>query len=171
MKSLKSGETTTIDFDLLHVVPPQCAPQFVRESSLAAANGFLDVDAATLQHKKFPNVYGLGDVANLPTAKTAAAIFSQAPVLVDTISRAIENKPARAKYDGYASCPLFVGDNKLMLIEFKYGGVANETFSTNQTTPSRAAFMLKKELLPVAYFDYMPKGKWFGKNFFQPNFD
>jgi len=28
-------------------------------------------------------------------------------------------------YEGYASCPLFVGDGKLMLAEFKYGGVVD----------------------------------------------
>ena len=69
-------EDVTVDFDLLHAVPPQTAHQFVRESPLAAATGFVDVDQWTLRHNKYPNVFALGDVANLPTAKTAAAIYS-----------------------------------------------------------------------------------------------
>jgi len=170
MKDLVSGEFSTVPFDMLHVVPPQSAPKFVRESPLAAANGYLDVNLNTLQHNKFPNVWGLGDICNLPTSKTAAAVFSQAPVLVDQISNAIENKTSNAKYDGYSACPVFVGDGKLMLIEFKYGQVPDETFSPNQTKPNRFNYYLKKYFFAYAYFNWMPKGNYFGRNFFQPKF-
>ena len=66
----------TTNFDLLHIVPPQTTPKAIRESPLAAASGMIDVDAATLQHKKYPNVFSLGDAANLPAAKTAAGVFA-----------------------------------------------------------------------------------------------
>lgn len=33
-----------------------------------------DVDKETLQHKKYPNIFGIGDCTNLPTSKTAAAV-------------------------------------------------------------------------------------------------
>ncbi len=36
------------------------------------------------------------------------------------------------KYEGYSSCPLFVGNNELMLAEFKYDGVIDETFFNDQ---------------------------------------
>jgi sulfide:quinone oxidoreductase len=65
-----------VGFDFMHFVPPQSAPEFIRKSELAAANGWLDVDKNTLQHNKFPNIFGMGDAANLPTGKTAAAVFS-----------------------------------------------------------------------------------------------
>ena len=66
---------------------------------------------------------------------------------------------------------MFTGDGKLMLIEFKYDGVADETFSTNQTKPSRFYYYMKKEIFPRAYFNLMPKGYWFGRNtFFKPKF-
>jgi eukaryotic sulfide quinone oxidoreductase len=64
-----------------------------------------------------------------------------------------------------------VGDKKLMLIEFKYGGEAKETFSTSQDTPSRFAYHLKKDILPRAYNHYMPKGSWYGASWFKPKFD
>lgn len=88
----------------------------------------MDVDINTMQHNKFPNVYAIGDVANLPTAKTAAALFSQVPIVVDNILKAMEGKKGKGKYDGYSSCPMFVGDNKLLMIEFKYDGIPAETF-------------------------------------------
>lgn len=85
-----------------------------------------------MQHNKYSNIYGLGDICNLPTAKTAAAVFSQTPVVVENIKRSMANKnSAMSTYDGYASCPIFVGGDKLMLAEFKYGGVSAETFSEN----------------------------------------
>ena len=98
---------------------------------MAASNGWLDVNINTLQHNKYANIFGLGDVCNLPTAKTAAAIYSQAPVVVNNILVEMRKMPRVAHYSGYSSCPLFVGDGKLMMIEFKYGAVADETFSTN----------------------------------------
>jgi sulfide:quinone oxidoreductase len=75
MKNLTTDENVTVPFDLLHIVPPQTAPSFVRDSPLAAANGWLDVDHSSLQHNKYKNIFGLGDICNLPTAKTAAAVF------------------------------------------------------------------------------------------------
>ena len=42
------------------------------------------------------------------------------------------NKQPEGTYDGYTSCPILVGNNKLMLAEFKYDGVVDETFLNNQ---------------------------------------
>lgn len=84
-KNLDSGDLVTQDFDFLHIVPPQTAPEFVAKSDLAHENGWLDVNINTMQHTRFDNVFGHGDVCNLPTPKTAAAIFSQTPVLVNNI--------------------------------------------------------------------------------------
>ncbi len=41
---------------------------------LLDAAGFLDVNKETLQHIRYPNVFGIGDCTNVPTSKTAAAI-------------------------------------------------------------------------------------------------
>lgn len=83
----------------------------------------------TLQHNKYKNIYGCGDVCNLPTAKTAAGIFAQAPVVVSNMLRQMGHmNEGGKKYNGYSSCPLFVGDQKLMLIEFAYGGQSQTTF-------------------------------------------
>ena len=145
-----------VNFDFLHFVPAQSAPDFIRNSELAASNGWVDVNRDTLQHLKFPNVFALGDAANLPTSKTAAAVFSQTPVLIHNLLKQMGMKKTTAAYDGYTSCPLFVGDNKLMLMEFKYGGVRQESFFANQEVPRKSFFYLTRDVLPRAYFQRMP---------------
>lgn len=62
-----------VKFDMLHLAPPQTAPKFVKESTLVNAAGWLDVDINTLQHKKYSNIFGMGDVAALPTAKNRSS--------------------------------------------------------------------------------------------------
>jgi len=76
-----------IPFDFLHLAPPQAAPKFVRESPLANAGGWLDVDHNSLQHNKYSNVFGLGDITALPTAKAGAAIRKQVPIVLDNIKK------------------------------------------------------------------------------------
>jgi sulfide:quinone oxidoreductase len=93
------------------------------------------------------------------------------PVLVNNINQLVEGKELNAKYNGYSSCPLFVGDKKLLLAEFKYGGVPHETFSKNQDTPATAYYYLKKEAFPRVYFNLAAKGLWYGnKTIFKPKF-
>lgn len=119
-RDLKTNEEKAVDYDFLHVVPPQSPPDFILNSGLPAPNGFVDVDAQTLRHNKAENIYSLGDVANLPTGKTAAGAFSQAPIVVNNIIRQMDKLYLNGSYNGYQSCPVFVGDKKLMMIEFKY---------------------------------------------------
>lgn len=67
-----------IKFDLAHIVPEMRTSSFVRNNTdLADASGnYVDVNPFTLQHKRFNNIWALGDCANLPTTKTTAAIMS-----------------------------------------------------------------------------------------------
>ena len=170
-RDTKNGNAdVVVDYDFLHMVPPQTAPAFLKP--IAAGNGFIDVDQGTLRHNKYKNIFALGDAANLPTAKTAAGVMSQAPILVNNLIKAADEQPLNAAYDGYNSCPVFVGDDKLLLIEFKYGNVPSETFSGSwQLKPNHLFYQMKKEMFPRVYFDMMPKGRWFGKDAcFKPAF-
>ena len=170
-KNLKTNEEVPVDYDFLHVVPPQTAPTFISESGLSSPNGFVDVDNGTLRHNRYSNIFSLGDCANLATAKTAAGVFSQAPIVVHNILRSMDKKNLNAIYDGYQSCPVFVGDKKLMLIEFKYNNQPSETFYDGQTTPNYLFYLLKKEVFPRVYFGLTTKGLWYGKNaMFPPRF-
>jgi sulfide:quinone oxidoreductase len=164
VKTLADGskERVVKDFDLLHVVPPQRAPDFVRVSPLADAAGWVDVDPATLRHKVFDNVFALGDAGNMPNAKTAAAARKQAPVVAHNLLAARSGKPLDAKYDGYGSCPLTVERGKIVLAEFVYGGKLAPSFPKwliDGTRPSRAAWMLKERFMPPLYWDAMLKGR------------
>ena len=132
------------------------------ESELAHENGWLDVNINTLQHTRYSNIFGTGDVCNLPTAKTAAAVFSQTPILVNNILHEMGKADRQASYDGYAACPIFVGDKKLMLAEFRYGRETWTTFKKDQTKPTKSFYHLKKNIFPLAYWGLMPKGRWFG---------
>ncbi|GAA6019710.1 hypothetical protein JCM10207_009238 [Rhodosporidiobolus poonsookiae] len=163
--SLGDGKTVDKEFGFLHVVPPQVAPDFIKSSPLADAAGWVAVDPATTQSVKFDNVFSLGDASSMPNSKTAAAITSQAPVLVDNLRALHDGAELPAKYDGYASCPLLTGHGELMLAEFKYGGVPKETFAPvlgSQDVPSRWAYHLKKDFFPTAYWQGLVKGLWYG---------
>ncbi|WP_391483341.1 TIGR01244 family sulfur transferase [Nereida sp. NH-UV-3] len=155
-------QTITVDFDMMHVCPPQSAPDFIRVSPLADAAGWVDVDQATLRHKSYDNIWSLGDVMNAPNAKTAAAARKQAPTVADNIVADIRGSSPVSAYDGYGSCPLTVERGKIVLAEFGYGGVLKPSFPSfllNGTKPTRAAWFLKEKMLPPIYWQAMLKGK------------
>lgn len=157
-----SKELITREFDLLHVVPPQKAPDFIRVSPLADAAGWVDVDPATLQHKKHANVFALGDVGNTSNAKTAAAARKQAPVVAHNVLVSRGAVKTAAHYDGYGSCPLTVERGKIVLAEFTYGGKLAPSFPKwliDGTKPSALAWYLKERVLPPLYWDGMLKGR------------
>ncbi|MCB5198417.1 TIGR01244 family phosphatase [Loktanella sp. TSTF-M6] len=157
----------TVDFDMIHVCPPQVAPDFIRVSPLADAAGWVDVDQATLRHKHHDNIWALGDVMNAPNAKTAAAARKQAPTVAENIVADLDGRSAVAQYDGYGSCPLTVERGKIVLAEFGYGGVLKPSFPSvllDGTKPTRAAWFLKERMLPPIYWQAMLRGKeWMAK--------
>lgn len=151
-----------VSFDMIHVTPPQTAPDFIRVSPLADAAGWVDVDQATLRHKTFDNIWSLGDVMNAPNAKTAAAARKQAPVVAENIIADIKGRSPVAMYDGYGSCPLTVERGKIVLAEFGYGGALQPSFPKwliDGTKPSRAAWLLKEKILPPIYWKAMLRGR------------
>ena len=160
----KDGESSEIrrEFDMIHVCPPQTAPDFVKASPLADEAGWIDVDQHTLRHKRFENVFGLGDATNTPNAKTAAAARKQAPIAAVNVLAALDGKALPAAYDGYGSCPLTVERGKIVLAEFGYGGALLPSFPKwliDGTKPSRLAWHLKAEALPEIYWRAMLKGR------------
>ena len=155
-------EKVEVAFDMIHVTPPQCAPDFIKSSALADAAGWVDVDEGTMRHKKFANIYALGDVGSMPNAKTAAAARKQAPIVAVNILADMNYLKGTATYDGYGSCPLTVERGKIVLAEFGYGGKLLPSFSPlviDGKKPSRAAWFLKARMLPAIYWSAMLKGR------------
>jgi sulfide:quinone oxidoreductase len=162
------GKEVALKYDFLHVTPPMGTHAFLRNSPLAAANGYVDVDKFTLQHNKFKNVFSLGDCANLPTSKTVAALTSQTPTVVSNLVSVINKKEPTAKYNGYTSCPIVTSYKDLMLAEFLYDSVPKETFPVDQSKPRWSFMFMKKYVFPRAYWDLFLTGNWYGPNLFWP---
>jgi len=148
-----------VDFDMIHVTPPQSAPDFVRNSSLANSAGWVDVDKNTLQHLHYPNVFSLGDVSSLPTGKTGAAVRKQAPVVVANLLALIKHQKLNPSYTGYTSCPVVTAYGKLVLAEFYYNHQPVETFPFDQSKERWSMYQLKKRILPWMYWNKILKGK------------
>ena len=165
VKVSKDGDLVGIHYDMLHTAPPSVAPEFVRNSTLVNEGGWVDVDQYTMQHKKYANIFSLGDVAGLPTAKTGAAIRKQVPVVVDNIFLLLEhNKMGNKKYNGYSSCPLVTDYGKMVLAEFDYNSnftpdpKLKQLLITDSSKEHWRLWMLKKYMLPYLYWNKMLKG-------------
>ncbi|MEO6919474.1 MAG: sulfur transferase domain-containing protein [Collimonas sp.] len=146
-------------FDMLHVVPPQVAPDALRNSPLANLDGWCEVDPATLRHVHYRNVFALGDVSATANAKTVAAIRKQAVVVAANLLAACAGQPLDASYDGYGACPLTVEKGKVILAEFGYGGKLLPTFPLDPTIARRSNWFLKTTVLPWVYWTLMLKGR------------
>ncbi|MGB1032683.1 MAG: NAD(P)/FAD-dependent oxidoreductase [Flavobacteriales bacterium] len=155
-----------IHFDMLHLAPPQSAPDFIKNSDLSNDAGWLEIDKGTLQHVKFKNIFGVGDCTSLPTAKTGAAIRKQVPIVVENITRlAQKNDLSKNLYNGYSSCPLVTGYGKMVLAEFDY----NNNFTpdpklkrmliSDSSKEHWRLWILKKYILPKLYWSKMMKGE------------
>lgn len=148
-----------VDYDIMHVTPPQSAPDFVRNSPLANEAGWVNVDKHSLMHLKYKNIFSLGDASGLPISKTGAAIRKQAPVVVANLLALIAGAPERAIYTGYTSCPLVTGYGKLVLAEFDYNNNPMETFPFDQSKERWSMYKLKKNVLPWLYWNKILTGK------------
>jgi sulfide:quinone oxidoreductase len=156
-----SVSRVTMNFDLCHSVPPQSAPDFIKNSPLrdqANAFGYVEVDKITMQHSRFPNVFALGDCTNAPCSKTGAAIRKQAPVVVTNLLEVMDKKALTASYDGYSACPIPTQYGKLMLAEFDYANKPKMTFPFDQAKPRWTMWILKTKVLPWLYWNKILKG-------------
>lgn len=152
-------QQVTKTFDMIHVTPPQSAPDFIKKSPLANAAGWVDVNPKTLQHAKYSNIFGLGDATSTPNAKTAAAVRKQVPVVVDNILSLISSKQVAEGYDGYGSCPLTTSLNTVMLAEFAYDGKVTPSFPLLDPRENRSLWWWGKTTgFPWLYWHLMIKG-------------
>jgi len=148
-------------YDMIHVVPPQSAPDFVRNSTLVNAEGWVEVDPGTLQHTRFANVFSLGDVTSTPNAKTGAAVRKQAPLVVSNLLDVMKHGKivGKERYNGYSSCPLVTGYGKMVLAEFDYDNKPDPSFPFDTTKERRSMYFLKCQILPRLYWYGMLRGR------------
>ncbi|GAC1371322.1 MAG: FAD/NAD(P)-binding oxidoreductase [Hymenobacter sp.] len=164
MKDGKVVDEVTMKFDLLHVVPPMSAPDFIKNSPLAMPGnplGWVDVDKYSMQHVRYPNIFSLGDAGSMPNSKTGAAIRKQAPVVVKNILSLLKRQALAGDnaYNGYGSCPLVTGYGSLILAEFDYDNNPTPTFPFDQTKERYSMWLLKRYGLPWLYWNKILPGK------------
>jgi sulfide:quinone oxidoreductase len=160
-EAMETGEEVVLDYDMIHVTPPQGPPDVVRSSPLADAAGWVDVDKHTLQHPDYPNVFSLGDASSLPTSKTGAAVRKETPVLVHNLLATMQGKDPSTfeRYDGYAGCPLVTGYGKLVFAEFDYDLKPTPSFPFDTTKERWSMYQVKRYGLPLLYWNLMTKGR------------
>jgi sulfide:quinone oxidoreductase len=130
----------TIDFDMLHLVPPQSAPDWLQSTPLAdPANpaGYVEIDKHTMRHVRYPN------------------IRKQAPVVAQNVATSLKGSAdLPASYNGYSSCPITTGRHNMLLAEFDYEGTPRPSFPVIDTTHERRdMWYLKRYGLPYMYWN------------------
>ena len=159
----EGGDSFMLSYDMMHVVPHQSAPDWIKSSPLSndTPAGYVDVDKHTHQHVRYPNIFSLGDAGSTPNSKTGAAIRKQAPVVAANVALQLSGKDPSKKYDGYASCPLTTSRHEMLLAEFDYSMEPAPSFPKiiNAQKPRRDMWYLKKYGLPFMYWNLMLKGR------------
>lgn len=159
----KADTKEAIGYDMMHVVPPQSAPDWLKATKLAVPDspaGYVDIDKNTMQHIRYPNIFALGDAGSSPNSKTGAAIRKQAPVVAKNLVAAGKGATLPASYGGYASCPLTTSRHKMLLAEFDYTMEPKPTFPLINTTKERRdMWYLKRYGLPFMYWNLMLRGR------------
>jgi sulfide:quinone oxidoreductase len=153
-----AGERSTLDYDFIHVVPPMRAPDAVKNSALAwqegpfAGGGWLEVDRETLRHRRYPNVFGLGDINGTGKGKTAATVKKSTPLVVQNLLDVIAGREPSQRFDGYTSCPMLLREGSALLIEFDYEDRLVPSLPAIQPLQdSYFAWVMKTRLLKPAY--------------------
>ncbi|WP_311133838.1 FAD/NAD(P)-binding oxidoreductase [Synechococcus sp. CS-1326] len=159
-----------IGFNLLHVVPPMAAPDVVAHSPLAieGPGGWVEVNKDTCQHKRHADVFALGDVSSLPTAKSLAAVRGQAPVLVANLLAQLDGRPLLAHYDGYTACPLITSFHDVVMAEFDYTLQPVSSFLVDPTKERWSMFLVETRVFPWVYWHRVLKGRPHESRFLKP---
>jgi sulfide:quinone oxidoreductase len=120
-RKLIGYDGTEIPFDLSVVVPLHGGAAYVENSpGLGDELGFIPTDNATLQSLVKPNIFVLGDAADVPASKAGSVTHFEGEVLVDNLESFLADRPLEASFDGHANCFIETGFSKALLIDFNY---------------------------------------------------
>lgn len=163
------GGVERISFDLINVVPPQSAPNWIAESGLsgrrggngADEDGFVAVDPETLRHVRFPNVWGLGDAAATENSKSGGALRKQTLVLARNLRAVLDGREPQERYDGYGVCPMTVSRSSVVWAEFGPSGELMPTipFFRRMYRESRLSWFFDRRVLPWVYWNLILSGR------------
>ena len=161
---LGGGRAERLPYDVLHVVPPQSAPDWLKRSSLPAADdplGFVEVDTRTLRHPRYPDVWSLGDAAATSNSKSGGALRKQTLALAKNLSAVLRGERPTAFYDGYSVCPFTVSRSTVVFAEFDDHHRLQPTVPFWKTLyrERRVAWLFDRHILPWAYWHLILKGR------------
>ena len=145
----KATEIVKMEYDLIHIVPPMSAPKAVTESVLAKkdghAKGWLDVDRETLRHKRFINIFGIGDVCGIPLGKTVPTALAQTKIILKNLQDSLLKRKLSAKFDGYSVCPIKISYTEAILAEFDYTGLTYKISTKRDNKPSKEWYIYDRD--------------------------
>jgi len=147
--------------DLIHLLPPYAAPEFVANSGLDAdgTNGFIAVDPATLRHRAYPRIWAVGDAGDLGDARTGGGLRPQVKTVIDNIQRSRRGLPL-SHYDGYTVAPIATARGKLSFGEYdRQFRVRRSLPVPDEITARRAWWWLDRYVLPQIYWHRILKGR------------
>ncbi|MFU8861757.1 MAG: NAD(P)/FAD-dependent oxidoreductase [Cyclonatronaceae bacterium] len=119
-KALVSYDDREVPFDLLTIVPMNMGNDLIARSGLGDDMNYVPTDKHTLQAKNHPNIFVIGDAADLPTSKAGSVAHFSGDVVAENLMHAIEGRPLAASFDGHANCYIETGYGKGALIDFNY---------------------------------------------------
>ncbi len=109
-----------VPFDCLVSIPTNMGADVIETSGLGDDMNFVKTDKQTLQQVDYPNIFVIGDAANLPTSKAGSVAHFAAEIVEENMLCAIEGRELTAKFDGHANCYIETGYGKGTLIDFNY---------------------------------------------------
>jgi sulfide:quinone oxidoreductase len=159
---IKKKDMVEMEYDFIHIVPPMRAAKAVANSPLGwekgSAKGWLACDKHTLQHVKYKNVFGIGDILGIPKGKTGGSARHHGPILQENLVAVMEGKEPTAKFDGYTVCPLKTQYGEIMLAEFDYKGEAPSFPLLDPSRPRWVWWAFDLYMLKPMYFQLMMRG-------------
>jgi sulfide:quinone oxidoreductase len=158
------GPGERLQYDVLNVVPPQSAPDWLKSTSLPAAaesGGFVEVDPETLRHTRYPNVWSLGDAAATRNSKSGGALRKQTKVVAENLLAALDGKEPATRYNGYSVCPFTVSRSTVVFAEFddQYRLKPTVPFWKTLSRERRLSWVFDRHILPWVYWHMILKGR------------
>ena len=158
------GQGERLQYDVLNVVPPQSAPDWLKSTSLPAvgdSGGFVEVDPETLRHTRYPNVWSLGDAAATRNSKSGGALRKQTKVLAENLLAVLDGKEPVTRYNGYSVCPFTVSRSTVVFAEFddRYRLKPTVPFWKTLSRERRLSWVFDRHILPWVYWHMILKGR------------
>lgn len=158
------AEREELSYDVLHVSPPQSAPDWLAATDLADPQdpgGFVEVDSLTLRHPRYPDVWTLGDAAATMNSKSGGALRQQTFTLAKNLSAVLQGKPMTHVYNGYSVCPFTVSRSTVVFSEFddRYRPMPTIPFWPGLAKERRFTFIADRHVLPWVYWNLILTGR------------